>query len=382
MIDHDAETAALLQGQGARFLVSSAFNLPILSANAAFTAVTTFLPDQYTGCGLKVLYSVGTDTSLMEETVMKAMSGVQAACGVYLTGHQILMQVNCFPIQHTHIGSCVLCVANPIPTPTEAEQHRAGAIISTKAPYHIMAVGDEWKELLKYSSDEMLGRSLKLLQGPSTDNECFKDLMDAVRSCRFYETTLSIHRKDGSPCTVCLRLRPIEHPCAPGAIVIQVETELLHTPAPSAGDHQSHLDPSLLALLSSLQLGAAADEPAHRAEPAGLCELAVRPPEWALDHMGSLLEELHRAGLVLHWEWAALGSADSCCCEEGAALLRLLADVAGLRARAAAAARCPTGLLCLWLLAMADDGAAAAWDGRCAAADVATDFGFLVAAER
>jgi PAS domain S-box-containing protein len=278
---------------------------------------------------------------------------------------------------------------------------KAGAILSSKAPHHIMAVGEEWKALFGFSCEELLGRSLKLVQGPSTDTERFKEMMDAVRACIFHQTTLTVYRKDGSQCVVRLRLRPIEHPGNPGTVAVQAEAELADLP--HKAEALPHLDSCLETLLSNLDLGAAAcdapDGPAATGspppaagyahdcagEPAGFSELAVRPPEWALEHVGGLLSELHSAGLVMAWEWAA-GAAGP----DAPPPLRVLADVGAVRARAAAAARCPTGLLCFWLLAMADGPAAAAaaveaapWErcggGAAAAADFATDFGFLVA---
>ena len=403
MMDFDAEFAALLQDQGIRFIVSASSNFPILMGNAAFSAMSTYLPDQYSGCGLKVLYCVGTDTVLLEETVSKAAAGNQSACGVYLTCRQLLVQINCLPLQHSIHGACVLCVANTIPSPTEAEMEKAGAILSSKAPFHIMAVGEEWKALFGFSCEELLGRSLKLVQGPSTDTERFKEMMDAVRSCIFHQTTLTVYRKDGSHCSVRLRLRPIEHPGTPGAVAVQAEAELADAPPHVEPLHR--LDSCLEMLLSNLDLGSACDAPdgpaatgspppaagyAHDCgcEPTGFSELAVRPPEWALDHVCGLLSELHCAGLVLAWEWAGGGAAAG---PDAPPPLRVLADLGAVRARAAAAAQCPTGLLCFWLLAMAEGAGAAAaaaaaeaspWERCGGGADVATDFGFLVASDR
>jgi hypothetical protein len=134
-------------------------------------------------------------------------------------------------------------------------------------------------------------------------------------------------------------------------------------------------------------------------------ELVVIAPAWTVPHIADLLARLGSAGLVFHWEWAAEIGADD---GEACTALRVLADVPGLRAGAAGSGSSEVGLLCFWLLSLADgeggapptqrqcergcgcvDGWGDAWGCRAETAELgvcsgtaATDFGFLLCADR
>jgi hypothetical protein len=269
-----------------------------------------------------------------------------------------------------------------------------------------------------------------------TNSETFKEMMEAVRTCSFHESVLSVYHKNGSYGSVCFRLRPVVQAGPRPSIVIHVKA-LAISPFHAVNDPQQlSAVPSLEALLSSLELGgpgSAPHGPCSGPEPtmvraaAGAAttvpadeasvhrrpfdELVLQPPSWALVHVADLLTQLRAAGLVMCWEWATMGSGSDAAASP---LLRILADEAGLRARAARSGGCPTGLLCFWLLVLIDGGelpgapaeeageydesdtacrCGAGFCGcRCEAAaaeaacgglvDTATDFGFLVCAER
>jgi hypothetical protein len=393
-----------------QFLVLPIHGFPIVQGDRCLGAMASFQPNQHRMCGIKVLYCEGTDAALVEETVMKAGSGVRSSCCVILTSERALMQLDCQPVSHDWHGYCVQCYITWLPSPNLAEVDEAACIISSKSPHHIMVVGEQLKRELGYVSGELIGRSLKFMQGPSTDLEAFRAMTDATHQCLAHETLLTVHRKDGSSLQIGLRLRPAVLHDQHGKHLVAI---CVHTvPPPPA-------EPCLATLISSLQLDAAAterkgdgamegrprkptsragrwDADAAAAQPARTAELAVlRPPQWA-DDMPRALAELRRDGLILDWEWSADSGAAAAAArgEAAEARARVVADVGRLRAAAVAAdSGCPTGFLCAWLLALAEaaavDAAAAAaagsagrgWAGQeCGGgyADQATDMDFLL----
>lgn len=48
-------------------------------------------------------------------------------------------------------------------------------------PYQVVYANHAWEQLCGYTSSEMLGRSLRVLQGPATDHAAVERLMDSVR---------------------------------------------------------------------------------------------------------------------------------------------------------------------------------------------------------
>ena len=347
---------------------------PVADGNRMFRDTISITTDTTNECSLKALYCEATDAGLLEETIMSAGSGVWTSCSVVLTQDHVLMQVQCQPVSHDWHGYCVRCLITRIASPDTSELQ--SVIISSKSPFHIIMVGEQLTNELGYAYEELVGRSLQFLQGPSTSVDSFNAMTEAVRCCVPHETILTVHRKDGSELCIGLRLRPaLVHSQAGDALVATCAHAF---PTASA----RHSEPCLAALLSSLELGSKRsasvdsgpsgyhdEDPYHSSATAGgwseVAEFAVpRPPQGADADLSSALSLLVRAGLFLNWEWS---TADS----EAAAAAQVLADVATLRSRAAAAADgCPTGLLCAWLLAAAE---AAAMDVAAAAALAASE---------
>ena len=370
-----------------QFLVSTARGFPILEVDTAFESSTSLLYCQSDCFYLKVLYSDGTDSALLEGTISKAgaVNGSTSACSTVLTIHKTLMHLHCQAKFHAVHGITVLCSATAIDSPNISEIVSAATIISSKKPHHILSVGSELKDALGYNCDEMVGRSIKLLQGPSTNIEAFQAMSEAARSCLSHETTLVIHRKDGSAFSASLSLRPVlMHDSHGEAIVVMC----VHA-APSNPAAPSQPDPATCPARTQGAAGTAAGT-------AALAEIAVRPPPWAPAAFPDHLALLHRAGLILCWDNMAAAAAAAAAAaeaeaeaEEGeryavpGARVRVLANVNALRARSAAAAGgCPTALLCAWLLlsseTIAGEAAAAAEFGG--AEEDGTDLGFLLCA--
>ena len=55
-------------------------------------------------------------------------------------------------------------------------------ITSGEEPCHIVWASEAWLRLCEYSSPQVLGHTLELIQGPMTDPTSVTSLMDAIRN--------------------------------------------------------------------------------------------------------------------------------------------------------------------------------------------------------
>jgi len=89
----------------------------------------------------------------------------------------------CIPSPCGPSPPCVLSPPHASPKREHTESSSANAVqVITQAapPYNVIYVSDGWKEVCGYGSDEAVGKTLKLLQGPRTDPAAIADLMTAV----------------------------------------------------------------------------------------------------------------------------------------------------------------------------------------------------------
>ena len=82
----------------------------------------------------------------------------------------------------------------------------AYALVSPHDKVQIMEISSGWQHLFGYSHEEMKGRSLRILQGPSSDLQGFNDLAKALKLCAPYDAVLTSYRKDGSSFLVHFRV--------------------------------------------------------------------------------------------------------------------------------------------------------------------------------
>ena len=393
------ESAALLLGDGVRFLVSIESPRKLLEGNAAFTDLTSLSPFKYRGSPLSSVYCSSTDGDLLESTISEACRGNESSCGVVLTSRELLVQVHCVPVFHSAYQVCILCVALPI-APLPSSDCAAALVLPTK-DFNLLFATSEWIELLGYATmaDDGRAGSLEQLRGPLSETDRFGAMLDGVRRCVCLDVAAVAHRRDGAHALMAFRLHPVLCPADGGAarrVAVVVEARplepLCHAGALLAAAGGAA---SLDAMVGRLSLadpppplvpaGPAADDGAS-SESAAAAEVEVQAPAGLPGVLGPLLAELHREGLVLHWAWArpprhtaAAGGGG------GGGACRVRANLDAVRRRARRAGRCRTGLLCLWLLALArppPPAPAACGAAAGGGAESGTDFGFLSAGSR
>jgi PAS domain S-box-containing protein len=199
----------VLQSREARFLSTASLPHELLAANKAFTDIFSLTSRCIQGYSLKSLYSDVEGYSLLEEIMQRAASGVESECAISLPGHSLPMHMRACPVMD--YGVClILCIVTPIEYCTEILSHTAAqSILSCKSPCHLVDANEEWCAAWGFSKEEVVGRSIKLLQGPKTNEQVLAELLDAARKGLEKECEIIAYTKRGTECAVHLRSRPI-----------------------------------------------------------------------------------------------------------------------------------------------------------------------------
>ncbi|MBI5164455.1 MAG: PAS domain S-box protein [Magnetospirillum sp.] len=73
----------------------------------------------------------------------------------------------------------------------------------------VLYVNDEFTAITGYTAEEVVGRSLRMLQGPGSDAAAVADLHDGLAARRPVAVEILNYRKDGSPFWMGVRIRPV-----------------------------------------------------------------------------------------------------------------------------------------------------------------------------
>lgn len=69
-------------------------------------------------------------------------------------------------------------------------------VTESEAPFNITYVNKAWEELCHYTSDQVIGKSLAIIQGQDTDKTAFHNLLDDLQEKHLFETELINYTKD------------------------------------------------------------------------------------------------------------------------------------------------------------------------------------------
>jgi PAS domain S-box-containing protein len=94
-----------------------------------------------------------------------------------------------------------------------AMEHSFHGIMITKAEpgYPVVYVNDAFAEITGYSSEEILGKSPAILQGPKTDRAVLDRLNQALAEGRLFHGEAINYRKDGSEFVMEWKIVPIKN---------------------------------------------------------------------------------------------------------------------------------------------------------------------------
>ena len=94
-----------------------------------------------------------------------------------------------------------------------AMEHSFHGIMITKAEpgYHVVYVNDAFAEITGYSSEEIVGKSPAILQGPKTDPAVLARLNKALSEGKLFHGEAINYRKDGSEFVMEWKIVPIKN---------------------------------------------------------------------------------------------------------------------------------------------------------------------------
>jgi hypothetical protein len=84
----------------------------------------------------------------------------------------------------------------------------ASALISTRSPHEILAVDEKFLELFGFRESELLGQSLKILQGPSTDPMVLKVAIKSIATQPLETKESILHDRAGQEHVVVVASLP------------------------------------------------------------------------------------------------------------------------------------------------------------------------------
>jgi PAS domain S-box-containing protein len=80
---------------------------------------------------------------------------------------------------------------------------------ATQPDIPITYVNPAFERLTGYSSDEIVGRNCRFLQGPKTEPDVVRQMREAVHAGRSFQSTLTNYRKDGTPFVNEVTISPV-----------------------------------------------------------------------------------------------------------------------------------------------------------------------------
>eukprot|EP00308_Calcidiscus_leptoporus_P008305 CAMPEP_0119378098 /NCGR_PEP_ID=MMETSP1334-20130426/47399_1 /TAXON_ID=127549 /ORGANISM="Calcidiscus leptoporus, Strain RCC1130" /LENGTH=884 /DNA_ID=CAMNT_0007397207 /DNA_START=89 /DNA_END=2744 /DNA_ORIENTATION=- len=118
----------------------------------------------------------------------------------------------------TQSASCVdmACAHKACPSSSaEEEQQQAAAdqhvqvITSKEEPFQIVWASQAWLDLCEYKPEQVVGRTLELIQGPLTSRPSVDALMDAIRKGESMSVDMINHTSSGKAFSHVLRVEPL-----------------------------------------------------------------------------------------------------------------------------------------------------------------------------
>lgn len=82
-------------------------------------------------------------------------------------------------------------------------------LTTVEPPFEVIWASEEWLHFCGFREDEIIGQTLKLIQGAGTDQAAIDQLMDSVRRAEVFTATLLNYTKRGVPFYHKLTIEPL-----------------------------------------------------------------------------------------------------------------------------------------------------------------------------
>lgn len=193
----EATMAAMRRALGdvaqARVVVKAASPFELLEGNNAFYELMGY---SATGSTLKILHGQTTRVDALESTIQSAVKegGVHecqlrlyTACAQSLLLRVQVSQIQTLPedarmqevkmVLLSFSTATHICRAIDVKTDVSAG---ARVVVQNTAPFHIQSVSPDWAQMYGMSESTLLGRALRVIEGPGTDSRVVRKLMLSV----------------------------------------------------------------------------------------------------------------------------------------------------------------------------------------------------------
>jgi len=200
----------------------------MLRANDAFFQEFGLEADSSLGSSLKIIHAAATNTNVYESCLAQAGQNADGeSCLVVVQlaeGKSATMQMDVKPINsgkdlERRMMMISFTSAGTLRKLEEVQadlSKGARAIVKLCSPQHITYVNQEWCAQLESDRKQFVGRSLKGLNGPATDQRVVHRLMKTVSRCMSAEATFVAYCLSGTMKLVNLRCFPLQ--CEAGNI--------------------------------------------------------------------------------------------------------------------------------------------------------------------
>mmetsp|Transcript_8756 Transcript_8756/g.16533 ORF Transcript_8756/g.16533 Transcript_8756/m.16533 type:complete len:198 (-) Transcript_8756:342-935(-) len=114
-----------------------------------------------------------------------------------------------------HSNGFAFASDTPLPTTLKAAlspSQQCRVITEATPPFRVVHVNTAWEHLCGYSADEVVGKDLRVIQGPLTSTDVLSDLGRAARDKQPIRVMLNNYRKHGEVFRNHLRTMPLTEP--------------------------------------------------------------------------------------------------------------------------------------------------------------------------
>ncbi len=183
----EAEVRLVQKGE-ARLITWGQHPYVCLGSNEAFSSLTGVASDQVDVSSIKKLFGVTAIAawdSAIETATKDGSHDFDIFCNT-AAGKKELLSVRASLLPHIPDGKeceqpkLMLFIMTRAADARSMTSSGVRVVVQNKPPFHIESVSPDWALMYGMSSAAVLGRSLKMVQGPCTDMRAVRTLMDAV----------------------------------------------------------------------------------------------------------------------------------------------------------------------------------------------------------
>ena len=195
----------------------------IVHANPAFCRMSGYRAEELIGKSPRLLQGARTDRKMLAELREHLRLGLPFAASAInyaADGRAYTVEWTIAPVRDAQgVVRHFVSVQNDITARIAAEQEQRlllqalhashDPIVITDRHTRVVFANDAFRRLTGYASDEIIGRSARMLYPATGEREVYRDLRTSLREGKAFRATFTYRRKDGSPFYVEQSIAPV-----------------------------------------------------------------------------------------------------------------------------------------------------------------------------